>query len=158
KRREVYEDREDLPTRPAFFLALPAVESGSNGSGPGLEYLLRPAQAGTSATGPVARTARDATSNQGALRLAQPIGSGDLPRLPRHDRDDPPASPCPSRDAHKIPLADEALLSGPLACPSGLERARAGGPADGQRAEVPRPAGRAASRSRSLQPDLEPRL
>src|SRR5437868_1106940 len=99
KRREVYEDREDLPTRPAFFLALPAVESGSNGSGPGLEYLLRPAQAGTSATGPVARTARDATSNQGALRLAQPIGSGDLPRLPRHDRDDPPASPCPSRDA-----------------------------------------------------------
>src|SRR5437588_7595144 len=75
KRREVYEDREDLPTRPAFFLAIPAVEGGSNGSGPGLEYLLRPAQAGTPASEPVARTARDATSNQGALRLAQPIGS-----------------------------------------------------------------------------------
>src|SRR5438270_11404767 len=85
KRREVYEDREDLPTRPAFFLALPSVESGSNGSRPGLDYLLRPAQAGTPATEPVARTARDATSNQGALRLAARIGIGDVARLPRLD-------------------------------------------------------------------------
>src|SRR5437870_3744931 len=62
KRREVYEDRQDLSTRPPFFLALPDVESGPDGSSKGLEYVLRPAQAGTPAAYPVARTTRDATS------------------------------------------------------------------------------------------------
>ncbi len=55
-------------------------------------------------------------------------------------------------------MADETVLSRPLARPGRLERGGAGGLANGQRSEVPRVAPRFAGRSRCLYPGLEPWL